>query len=74
MNGAKHSAPYDAKNKCRVFVFSVGNEWRKRSAPYDAKNINVGCLSTASEMNGANIRVRMTPKNKCRVFCLQRRK
>ena len=22
----KHSAPYDAKNKCRVFVFSVGNE------------------------------------------------
>ena len=34
----KHSAPYDAKTKCRVFVFSVGNEWRKHSAPYDAKN------------------------------------
>ena len=28
MNGANISAPYDAKNKCRVFVFSVGNEWR----------------------------------------------
>ena len=28
MNGANIRAPYDAKNKCRVFVFSVGNEWR----------------------------------------------
>ena len=26
--GCLSSAPYDAKNKCRVFVFSVGNEWR----------------------------------------------
>ena len=34
----KHSAPYDAKNKCRMFLFSVGNEWREHSAPYDAKN------------------------------------
>ena len=24
----QQSAPYDAKNKCRVFVFNVGNEWR----------------------------------------------
>ena len=24
----QHSAPYDAKNKCRVFVCSVWNEWR----------------------------------------------
>ena len=24
----QHSAPYDGKNKCRVFVFSVGNESR----------------------------------------------
>ena len=30
--------------------------------------INVGCLSLASEMNGTNIRLRMTLKNKCRVF------
>ena len=26
------SAPYGAKNKCRVFAFSVGNEWQKHSA------------------------------------------
>ena len=24
--------------KSRVFVFSVGNEWREHSAPYDAKH------------------------------------
>ena len=44
-----------------MIVFSVGNEWRYHSAPYDAK-INVGCLSLASEMNGGNIRLRMTLK------------
>ena len=52
---------YDAKNKCRVFVISVGNEWREHSAPCDAK-INIGCLSLVSEMNGGNIRLRMTLK------------
>ena len=34
---------------------------RDHSAPYDAK-INVGCLSLASDMNGGNIRLRMTLK------------
>ena len=52
---------YDTKNKCRVFVFSVGNEWRYHSAPYDAK-INVWCLSLTSEINAGNIRFRMTLK------------
>ena len=31
----------------------------KHSPPCDAK-INVGCLSIVSEMNGGNIRLRMT--------------
>ena len=57
----KHLAPYDAKTKCRVFVFSVGNEWREHSAPYDAK-INFGCLPLRSEMTYGNIRLRMTLK------------
>ena len=57
----KHSAPYDAKTKCWVFVFSVGNEWRKHSAPYDAK-INVGCLRLRSEINHGNIWLHMTLK------------
>ena len=58
---------YDAKNKCRVFVFSVemnGTNIRLRMT----LKINVGYLSLASEMNGANIRLRMTLTNKCRVF------
>ena len=38
-------------------------------APYDAK-INVGCLSLASEMNGANIRLRMTLKINVGCVCL----
>ena len=29
---------YDAQEKCWVFVFSVGNEWREHSALYDTKN------------------------------------
>ena len=51
---------YDAKNKCRVFVFT---EMNYNSAPYDAKiygnelrysasydaKINVGCLPLRSE-------------------------
>ena len=59
---------YDAKNKCRVFLFSVGNEWREHSAPYDAKN-KCWVFSLASEMNGGNIRP-YDAKNKCRVLSL----
>ena len=42
-----------------MFAFTVGNELRYHSAPYDAE-INVKCLLLRSEMNGGNIRLRMT--------------
>ena len=47
--------------KSRVFVFSVGNEWREHSAPYDAKNkCRVFVFSVGNEWR--NIRFRMTLK------------
>ena len=54
-------------NKCRVFAFTVGNEWRKIRLRMTLK-INVGCLSLASEMNDGNIQLRMTLKTN--VGCL----
>ena len=71
---ALHSAPYDAKNKCWVFVFSVGNEclaWEMNGANIRLRmtlKINVGWLPLASEMNCGNIRLRMTLKRN--VGCL----
>ena len=61
--------PYDAQNKCRVFVFSVGNEWRKHSAPYDARNkCRVFVFSVGNEWRKHS--APYDAKHKCRVFVL----
>ena len=63
----KHSAPNDAKNKCRVFA--LGSEMNRANIRLRMSlKLNVGCLHLPSEMHRANIRLRMTLK--INVACL----